>query len=234
VVRHLVAGALGETPPKPLQPRSLAQSILWDGKDDLGQPVDRSRGPFRVRVALGLKARFRRFVGNNPAAVNGINMYPMMYGSIVKFGPEGGEIREGGGGARCNMAFGRSIDVRGAKWITPGASVVTGYSAPKKTLGTFISCVCETHCMDVDEFGRTFFPDAARARVGVLDTAGNATASFGTYGNPDSQGSGGAIPLWWPQAVAVGDREAYVGDRLNRRIVVVRLTYAVERTCEVK
>jgi len=169
----------------------------------------------------------------DPAAVNGINMYPMMYGSIVKFGPAGGEVREGIGGTRCNMAFGRAIDVKGAKWIVPGAAVVTGYSAPKKTPGTFISCVCESHCMDVDDFGRTFFPDAPRARVGILDTAGNEIGSFGTYGNPDSKGSGNTIPLWWPQAVAVGDREAYVGDRLNRRIVVVRLTYAAEQTCAV-
>ena len=57
VVRHLVAGALGETAPKPLQPRSLAQSILWDGNDDLGEPVDRSRGPFRASQHPGSDRR---------------------------------------------------------------------------------------------------------------------------------------------------------------------------------
>jgi len=36
VVRHLVAGVLGENPPPPLERNSLAQSIIWPG-----QPADR-------------------------------------------------------------------------------------------------------------------------------------------------------------------------------------------------
>jgi sugar lactone lactonase YvrE len=169
----------------------------------------------------------------DPDAVNGVNMYPMMYGSIIKFPPTGGIIREGAGGVRCRFAFGRPIDVKGARWIVPGVSVVNGYSAPKRHPGTIISCVCETPCMDVDDFGRTFFPDAGRARFGVLDTAGNVIGWFGRYGNPDSTGADGRIPLWWPQALAVGDAAVYIGDRLNRRILAARLTYKTEATCEV-
>ena len=100
----------------------------------------------------------------------------------------------------------------------------------KSTPGTTITSLCENPCIDVDEFGRTFYPDAGRARVGVLDTAGNLLCTFGRYGNPDSTG----LSFWWPQAVGVTDTHAYVGDRLNRRIVVARLGYAVEKTCEVK
>jgi len=169
----------------------------------------------------------------DPDAVNGVNMYPMMYGSIVKFGPAGGEIREGVGGIRCNYGVGRAIDVRGAEWIAPGASVVTGFSSPKGRPGTVISCVCETPCPDLDGFARVFYTDAARARVRVVDTAGNTVTAFGTYGNADAVGRGATIPLWWPQAVAVGDREAYVGDRLNRRIVVVSLDYAATETARI-
>jgi hypothetical protein len=73
--------------------------------------------------------------------------------------------------------------------------------------------------------------------VGVLDTAGNLIAWFGAYGNQDSAGPGSlvpvpAIPMAWPQSVAVDDSTAYIGDRLNRRVVRVRLRYAAEATCE--
>jgi len=34
IVRHLVAGVLGETPPPPLKPNSLSQRIEWDGIGD--------------------------------------------------------------------------------------------------------------------------------------------------------------------------------------------------------
>ena len=72
VVRHLVAGKLGKNPPRPLRPDSLAQSIVWDGKDDLGKAVDVKRGPFRARVSLGLTPTFKQFVGDNPAALGGV------------------------------------------------------------------------------------------------------------------------------------------------------------------
>jgi hypothetical protein len=92
--------------------------------------------------------------------------------------------------------------------------------------------------LDVDGFGRSFFCDAGRFRVGVIDTAGNELGWIGGYGNQDSAGPGSAIPkpeiaFAWPQAVAVGDQAVYVGDRLNRRIVRVKLGYAVEQNCEV-
>jgi len=54
VVRHLVAGVLGANAPAPLKPGSLAQSVLWDGKDDRGKPVP--PGTYTVRVGLGLTA----------------------------------------------------------------------------------------------------------------------------------------------------------------------------------
>ena len=43
----------------------------------------------------------------------------------------------------------------------------------------------------------------------------------------------GRIPLWWPQALAVGDAAVYIGDRLNRRILAAHLTYKTEATCQV-
>jgi hypothetical protein len=79
VVRHLVAGVLGKNPPEPLRPDSLKQSLAWDGKDDFGRPV--AGGPFRVRVGLGLRAEFDRFLMYSPNGSGEI--------SAVAVGPRG-------------------------------------------------------------------------------------------------------------------------------------------------
>lgn len=64
-VRHLAAGVLGENPPKPLQPGTLSQKLVWDGKDDDGKPVD--MGKCKIRVGLGLSAEFERVIGWRPS-----------------------------------------------------------------------------------------------------------------------------------------------------------------------
>jgi DNA-binding beta-propeller fold protein YncE len=63
VVRHLVAGVLGKNPPPPLKP-GLAQSVEWDGKADYGK--DAGAGPFKVRVALGLGAKYDKVLVSEP------------------------------------------------------------------------------------------------------------------------------------------------------------------------
>src|SRR5579872_2504412 len=79
IVRHLSAGVLGKNPPPPLAPYTLAQSLAWDGKDDFGNPA--AGGPFRVRVQLGMKPEFDRFLMYNPHASGPI--------STVAVGPGG-------------------------------------------------------------------------------------------------------------------------------------------------
>ncbi|MHC4916475.1 MAG: SMP-30/gluconolactonase/LRE family protein [Planctomycetota bacterium] len=170
----------------------------------------------------------------DPEAVRGVNYYPLMCGSVVKFGPEGGKIQPNVG-TPCNFAFGRPIGIEGAKWIAPGASNVHSW----RSKGTKDICSCESSRFDVDGFGRSFYPDAVRFRVGVLDTAGNRICTFGTYGNPDSAGPKSKvptpeIPVYWVSAVAVDDNCAYIGDRLARRAVQVDLKYAAEETCPVR
>jgi len=164
--------------------------------------------------------------------VNKLNSYPLIYGSIAKFPPTGGEIRDGIGGVVCNYGHGRRIEVKGAEWIFPGASTVTSWATPKKDKGTVTICLCEAACFDVDEFGRSFFADAGRCRVGVIDTAGNEICWFGSYGNQDAPGP--QIALAWPQAVAVGNGCVYVGDRVNRRVVRVRLDCAALETAAIR
>lgn len=93
--------------------------------------------------------------------------------------------------------------------------------------------MCESPRFDVDGYGRCFFPDAARFRCGVLDANGNLIVWFGDYGNADSAGPGSAvpspaIPFCWPYTIEAGDDGmVYVGDRMNRRVVAVRLSHTV-------
>ena len=68
VVRHLAAGVLGgkEAQPAPLVP-GLAQSLVWDGADDFGQPAKGQ--PYSVRVRLGLGAKLDAIAGGDPYAL---------------------------------------------------------------------------------------------------------------------------------------------------------------------
>ena len=96
--------------------------------------------------------------------------------------------------------------------------------------------MCESPRFDVDGFGRSFFGDACGFRVGVLDTGGTLICWFGSYGNQDSAGPGSPIPtpeipIGWAHAVAVDDEAAFVGDRLNQRVVRVKLGCAAEASC---
>jgi sugar lactone lactonase YvrE len=63
IVRHLAGGVLGANAPKPFQPNSLSQTLVWDGKDDQDRYVD-DRENLRVRVSLGLRPRFEKALGH--------------------------------------------------------------------------------------------------------------------------------------------------------------------------
>jgi hypothetical protein len=69
IVRHLVAGRLGKNPPPPLKANSLSQSIAWDGTADYGRSA--GKGPFKVRVALGVGARFDKVLLSDYKSVGG-------------------------------------------------------------------------------------------------------------------------------------------------------------------
>ena len=64
VVRHLAAGWVGgDRAAAPLKPRSLSQSIRWDGADDEGKAV---RGPVTVRLRAGMQPKLGRLIGGSP------------------------------------------------------------------------------------------------------------------------------------------------------------------------
>lgn len=173
---------------------------------------------------------------NTPLAKEGLDYYPTLYGSIVKFGPQGGVIAANSGGTACNYSHGGVTDVKGAQWIRLGITGTLGWDAEAEPTH---HCACQSSRFDVDDFGRVFYPDAARFRVGVLDTGGNEIGAFGSYGNADSAGAGSAaplpeIPFAWPQAVAVDNQGmVFIGDRLNRRVVMVKLAFSAEQSCKI-
>jgi len=65
VRRHLASGLLGANAPEPFAWNSKQQRVVWDGKDDRGQYLE-DRDDVRVRVSLGLKARFERTLHWSP------------------------------------------------------------------------------------------------------------------------------------------------------------------------
>jgi hypothetical protein len=69
VVRHLAAGMLGPNAPEPLEKDKLAQSLLWDRKNDDGKAVT---GACKVRVGLGLGVKLAGENGGGYQPVEGL------------------------------------------------------------------------------------------------------------------------------------------------------------------
>lgn len=60
VLHTIACGVLGPNAPAPFQKDSLEQTILWDGRNAAGEPVE---GLAEIEVAVGLRPVFERFVG---------------------------------------------------------------------------------------------------------------------------------------------------------------------------
>jgi DNA-binding beta-propeller fold protein YncE len=185
--------------------RISKQPIIWKTTDAVIGPKFDAAGNIYVAEAIHpkgwlyppeLAAAFKKqgikgLAGPARVAVN-------MYGSIVKFSPQGGafDIQHGryfpnpyDGEAKLPAGLKtteieffsggqiRPAKVTGAEWVHPGMGHV----------GLF-RCNCENANFDVDEFGRVFFPDFHLYRIRVIDTNGNAITHFGGYGNAESRG----------------------------------------------
>jgi NHL repeat len=159
--------------------------------------------------------------------------YPIMYGSILKFGSGGGVgVGPDVQGEKGLLAYDVPVGVKDVQWRYFGVGPIPACKGGTYNHFAMRGCSCEGMRFDVDGFGRTFAPDAARFRVVVLDTAGNLICTFGSYANQDSAGPKSTlpeptIPFAFPLAVGVSDRAAYVSDILSRRLVRVKLTCLV-------
>ena len=162
--------------------------------------------------------------------------YKHCTGCVFKFGPEGGCVQ-----GPADMMLGKSAE--GATAVYAGLSP---FSHP--SMGT-TCCVCRIPRFDVDRYGRLVIPNATGNFVLFMDNAGNEIATFGAYGNADSQyvnsntaaGKAGKpsvavpeIPLAWPNGAGITDKHIYVLDVYSRRVVRTDLTWAAEETCAVK
>lgn len=212
---------------------------------DLVKPVDRSYPEF--------------FDGKLPAPpkeTGGGDLFwnSYMYGSIIKFPPEGGiiwhqkELPRSCVGkppadllAKPKQPFKRHFgysphltgEIQGALWTRFGYAPYSAHMS-----GNTSHCMCEGSGFDVDPFGRVFFPNLGQYRIEVIDTNNNPITTFGKYGNEDSGGPNARvkkpdIPLAWPVYVAVSDDHAYVADTVNRRVVRVKLGAVAEATCAI-
>ncbi len=155
--------------------------------------------------------------------------YPRIYGSILKFGPEGGMVKADPKGklVRPGPKGMIACSVEGAAWIHPGFSPLLSRIGDSRG-GP--GCSCRNARFDLDGFGRLFIPDAPGGRVEVIDSNANTIAFFGRRGQPDRDG----VELGWGTQVAASDRACYVADYLRYRVVRVKLEYAVEETCAVR
>jgi hypothetical protein len=80
VVRHLAAGMVGlEKAASPFAPKSLAQKIAWDGKDDAGRPAPPG---CKVSIAAGMQVKFDKFILWEPNA-----FVPDAQGELIVAGP---------------------------------------------------------------------------------------------------------------------------------------------------
>jgi hypothetical protein len=175
-----------------------------------------------------------------------------MYGSIVKFPPSGGAIWYDKERRLSPSVVGRPpaellakptikmqghliytpnapAEVQGAEWVRFGFAPFAMHSGSD-------TCMCEGAGFDIDLFGRVFYPNVGQFRVEVVDAANNLIGSFGRYGNQDAPTTAktAGIPIAWPLSVVASDTHAYVADTLNRRVVKVKLDYALIASADVK
>jgi outer membrane protein assembly factor BamB len=212
---------------------------------DLVKPVDRSYPEF-----------FDGKLAAPPKNVGGGDLFwnSYVYGSIIKFPPEGGIIwhqkdlpkscvgkppeallKKPKVSFKRHFAFQPHLtgEIQGALWTRFGYAPYSAHMS-----GNTSHCMCEGSGFDVDPFGRVFFPNLGQFRIEVIDTNNNAITMFGKYGNEDSGGPKAAvkkpaIPLAWPVYVTTSERFAYVADTVNRRVVRVKLAYEAEASCSV-
>ena len=203
--------------------------------------------------------------------------YLWMYGSVVKYTPKGGAAwfpagkegmpfdgecklgpslkKEKVSGTR-GAGFIPELELQGAEWWRPGYA----YLLDMAGRGTD-RCHCTACDFDVDDFGRTFYPNQGLYRIEVLDTNGNKVLTVGGYGNQDYCGpdsyvidpvskslrprkpddpKGLVSPFAQPElafnwfvGLAVTDRYLYVADGINRRVLRGQLDYAASETVAV-
>jgi hypothetical protein len=131
-------------------------------------------------------------------------------------------------GDRCTAT---PAEVQGALWMKYGVSYVLDMVPSHNR-----RCHCVATEFKVDPFGRVYYTDQGRFRIVVLDTNGNEIMAFGQYGNQDdASAEGSPMPLFsWFTGLGVSDRNIYVADGSNRRVLRMKVTYGADETVAVE
>ncbi len=153
-------------------------------------------------------------------------LFKNVYGSILKFGPEGGIVeRDAAGNLVCPdyKARLKKYSAKGAKWIHPGFSpMLSRVSDDRGGPG----CSCRNGRFDLDDFGRLFIPDAVSGRIEVTDSNANTILFIGGRGEA---GKKDGVELGWPSVVVASDLACYIADYLRFKIARVKLGYDAQQ-----
>ncbi len=141
------------------------------------------------------------------------NPYLFFWGSVFKFGPEGGAVYGLGSGKKPKAPapgdepspllstdnapagaaayrsgyLNRDVKIAGARWRVQGMGIVPTTMAVCPWGDP--ACGCLNSRLAVDPYGRVYSPDVFRFSVGMLDVGGNLIAHIGRYGNADDGGA---------------------------------------------
>jgi len=200
IARHLASGVLGKNAPAPFKKNALAQTLVWDSKDDQGRYIDDLENHI-VRVSLGLRARFERTLYWSPERRATSHRYSERYSPAIVAAPEGVYVCDAGGGDHVRL-FGHDGEyvrtiypfpstalakVQGLRWV---AFPPDGKKAPFKTdlpQTTFLTC----------GGGMQKTLAARGGRLALLGQSVNWLSSDGTPRR--SSGQAGGLPLSGPQ-----------------------------------
>lgn len=143
-----------------------------------------------------------------------------VYGSIVKFGPQGGSIVYDPAGPyyKLSLLFGNPyngpnrLSVNGAKWVHFGSSFIMTKIPDANDMTV---CGCYNPRFDVDRFGRVIYPDPFNNDFHALDNNGNAIFRVHNRDLFPEVSVGSIVNI---QAT---DRALYLGDHINNQIIVM-------------
>ena len=237
-------------------------TVIWVLSDGAYGPRVDAAGNFYIADAVKPVGQpvpefFKDKLPNAPIdrKANVVMQYMWMYGSIIKFTPAGGavwfpkktdtdlygydgeaklpadqekvkvEVPVNGGGGSMIAQPG---ELQGAQWFHYGCSYVLDMHPSHNR-----RCHCTATEIDVDDYGRVVYTDQGRFRVVMLDSGGNEVLTFGRYGNQDSPAAS-EIGFDWFVGLGLTDRNVYVADGGNHRVLRVALRHAAEETVEIK
>ncbi|MFC1479354.1 hypothetical protein ACFL6F_02050, partial [Planctomycetota bacterium] len=176
-----------------------------------------------------------------------------LVGSVVKFGPDGGECiwanpklkGQAPKGAKTEVPKGAQgiwmedkYFLKGAVKVYPEFAPYSGAASSHRSPIGRENCACRSPRFDIDFYDRLYLPNAVMNRIRIYDNAGNIILDFGSYGNYDSAGPKSSIPkpdigLAWPVGVGVSDDYVYIADMMNRRIIRADRTYKAEHISDI-